>query len=116
MEQREKEMNNVKPVRTISLDLELTPTQQAKFAIEALRQDPELMPDCVIGGKTPPEMIEENKRKNEIRRQREFEIIAKFGVFDEYLAPIREEEAALSAKLAELRRDIADMEKLRPKT
>ena len=109
-------MNDGMPAQAIEFNLEFSPVEKARFAIEALRQDPELMKNHVIGGRTPPEMLQENKRKDEVRRQREFGIVAEFGVFDEYLAPLRTEEAALLERLEQLRRDITDVEKLRPKT
>lgn len=109
-------MTNKGEMRTITLDLKLTPVQKATFEIQALHQRPELMGDRKIGGSTPPDMIAENKRKAEARRKAEFQIVAKYGVFDEYLQPLHDEEARLSNRLEQLRKDIADVNKLRPKT
>ena len=91
---------------------EFSPSQKAYFALEALNQAPELQHDRVIGGRTPHHILEENKRKDEVRRVRRLEIIAEYGVADEYLEPLLEQEQRLQKQLAAVQRQIADLKEL----
>ena len=97
----------------MKLKMEATPSQQAHLEILALASKPELKKNSVIGGPTPAEMQAENARKLAEHRRQRLAIIARHGVFDEYLAPLREAEKRLASKLAGVRQDITDLEQLR---
>lgn len=104
------------PTKTVRFDLKIPPETKAKIAIGQLSSDPRFRTKCMIPGPTPPEMLEENKRIDERRRQEEHKIIAQYGVFDAYLEPLRAKEARLQAELDDVRRDIAGIEALRPES
>ncbi len=99
--------------RIVLPKLTMTPAEKAELEIMELASKPELQRDFMIGGPTPPDMVAENKRRNaEFQRQR-LAIIAKYGVTDEYLKPLYENEKRLSAELTNIRKEIVGLEALR---
>lgn len=94
---------------------EATPSQKAYFAILSLRSAPDLQRNTMVGGPTPPAMKAENALKDAEYNRRRLAIIAKYGVFDEYLAPLRADEKRLSEKLASVQAEIAELEVLQKK-
>jgi len=90
-----------------------SPSEAARLEIISLASAPELQTNTMIGGPTPAAMKAENERKDEERRRRRLEIIAKHGVADEYLKPLYEEERRLSEELKKVRTEIKALEKIK---
>lgn len=92
---------------------ESTPIQKASLAILALHSKPEFQHNVMLGGPTPPAMRAENERKDKEFQKQRLAIIAKYGVVEEYPAPLLEKEKKLAEKLECVRQEIDELEALR---
>ena len=90
-----------------------SPSEKARLEIMQLSSDPRFLGDIVIGGKTPRAMLEENKKKDILRRQEYLQIIKRNGVVDEYLTPLVVEEEELVRALEAKRQEIAELKALK---
>lgn len=99
-------------IRLITL-LPPSPSEACELELSALASHPDYQTECVFGGPMPKAMIERNEHILIAYRSARAKIIAKYGVFDEYLQPLLEEERSLSTKLAETRKEIAELRGLR---
>ncbi len=93
----------------------LGPSDAADLEIGLLHSRPEFQSECVFGCAMPADMIERNKQKQLAFRKARAEIIAKHGVFDEYMVPLLEEEARLLSELDATRSEIETLRMLRSK-
>ncbi|MEK7602177.1 MAG: hypothetical protein AAB472_01715 [Patescibacteria group bacterium] len=100
-------------VTTVAFTLpKLTAMEKAEFAIQYLRQRREFCSDFIIGGPTPEEMIEENRRKHERFMAERLKIIKEHGVVKEYLKPLLDEKTRLEGTLALLQKEIDDLQRV----
>ena len=91
----------------------LSPSDRADLEISALSSRPEFQTECVFGGPMPKEMVARNKRRALAYRTARAKVIAKHGVFDEYLQPLLDDVRTLRERLAETRDEIAELRGLR---
>jgi hypothetical protein len=87
----------------------LPPVEAARLEILGLSSDREFHENFMIGGTTPPEILEENARKCKKRRERVLSIIKKHGVAEAFLVPLLAEEQRLTAELLHVQKEIAEL-------
>lgn len=85
---------------------ELSPSDACDLELSALSSRKEFQTEVVFGGPMPAKMIEENTRKRAAFRKARAKVIAKHGVFDEYLQPLLADEKRLKGELEEIRDEI----------
>lgn len=101
-------MRKSQVTKTITLDISVPPSFQAKMEIDRLFTDRDLQKIIVLGPrKLTAEEHAENRRRSAERQRRRIAIIKKYGVVQEYLEPLLAEERRLSSLLSEVRQEIA---------
>lgn len=84
-----------------------SPSEACDLELSALASRPEFQTEAMFGAPMPPEMLKRNEERRSAFRLARAQIIAKYGVFDEYLQPLLEDEQRLLAELNGVRHEIA---------
>src|SRR4051812_27601724 len=79
------------PLMKVRFNLKLTPQEKTRTELLKLSQDPDLMPDFMVGGPTPPGMQRKNQILHKKRELKRAKIIAKNGVIGDYAKPLMDE-------------------------
>lgn len=91
------------------------PNELAYLEIQELSSRNDLNLNHRFGGRLTPEEVAENKRIVNRRLREKLKIIAKHGVFDEYLKPLQAQHHHLCEELERVHLQIAALEMLRKK-
>lgn len=83
-----------------------SPSEAAELELAALSSRPEFQSEIVFGGPIPPAMKKHNRERREAYEKAKLDIIAKYGLFDEYLQPLLEDEQRLESELASVQAQI----------
>ncbi len=94
----------------------LSPSEACDLELSALSSRKEFQTDVVFGGPMPAKLVEENNKKRAAFRKARAKIIAKHGVFDEYLQPLLADEKRLKGELAEIQDEIRLLRRARANT
>jgi hypothetical protein len=88
------------------------PETKARLEIGRLASNPDLQSVRKLGGPTPPEVLEEQRRREVEFQRRKLAIIKKYDVAPEYLTPLLKKEARLKSELSKTQEEIAALRNL----
>lgn len=85
---------------------DLSPSEKARWEITGLASDPETMEIFQLEDLVDEEEIAEHKQRAELYLEKKVAIIKKYGVEEEYLAPLLKERARLWQELVKVSREM----------